>query len=109
MRLILFLLGLIAAYRVARSAPVNDPTVELDLDAPIDLWPVDDAVAEHGWIDFVQAHGQIIGYDMGKMFLPVPPGNARAIRVHEETAARLGRDPGLPVYGPRSEPPEMGA
>lgn len=49
------------------------------------------------WDDFVQAHGQIIGYDMGEVFLPIPPGNARAIRIHQAMG-----NPGVPVYGPRA-------
>ncbi len=52
------------------------------------------------WQEFVDAHGQVIGYDMGEVFLPIPPGNARAIRIHETTAAMLGRDSGVPVYRP---------
>lgn len=54
------------------------------------------------WDDYVQAHGEIIGYDYGDVFLPVR--GARMIRIHEETCARLGPTLGLghgaPVYGP---------
>lgn len=52
------------------------------------------------WDDFVQAHGQIIGYTTDEWFVPVPPGDARAIRIREQVAAEFGRDPGTPVYGP---------
>lgn len=51
------------------------------------------------WDDFVQAHGQIIGFDHGGVFLPIPPGNARAVRLHQ---AMPGRDPGTPIYGPKA-------
>lgn len=55
------------------------------------------------WSEFVEAHGQVIGYDMGGPFIPVLPGNQRAIRIHEETAALFGRDPGVRVYAPVAE------
>lgn len=58
------------------------------------------------WQEFVEAHGQVIGYDVGDgFFIPVPPGNARAIRIREEARARFGGllgDLGTPVYGPNS-------
>lgn len=55
------------------------------------------------WQQFVEAHGQVVGYDVGDgFFIPVPPGNTRAIRVHEETASMFGRDASVRVYSPTS-------
>lgn len=57
---------------------------------------------DEDWTEFVRAHGQVTGYDRGGVLMPVPPGDPRAIRIVEETAAAFGRDPGTPVYGPRA-------
>lgn len=54
------------------------------------------------WVEFVQAHGQIIGYDYGEYFMPVDGRNPRAIRIYEEFCARFGHAPGIPVYRPAS-------
>lgn len=48
--------------------------------------------------DSEQAHGEIIGYDYGGVFLPVR--GARAVRIHEETCARLGPTLGIGPRGP---------
>lgn len=55
------------------------------------------------WEVFVQAHGEVIGYDLGgETFLPTGPVGDGLMR---RACERLGRPYplGVPVYGPRAE------
>ena len=51
------------------------------------------------WDDFVQAHGEIIGFDLGEYFLPT---RGRGVHVHTEFCKQRRIDPGIPVYGPKA-------
>jgi hypothetical protein len=54
------------------------------------------------WAEFVQAHGEIIGYDLGGAFMPIKPGDNRAIRIYDEVSARFPHYAAVPVYGPKA-------